>query len=96
MKAWQDYMTPGDMHKMIASSDGTWNEDITMWMAHGQPPTMSTAIAENKMITGARYQQSKHRGSFNGMPFEGLSLLGYDNANKIFANTWIDKMGTGL
>jgi hypothetical protein len=45
MKAWQDYMTPGDMHKMIASSDGTWNEDITMWMAHGQPPTMSTAIA---------------------------------------------------
>jgi hypothetical protein len=35
MKAWQNYMTPGDIHKMLAASDGTWNEDITMWMAPG-------------------------------------------------------------
>jgi hypothetical protein len=30
MKAWQNYMTPGDIHKMLASADGTWNEEITM------------------------------------------------------------------
>ena len=76
MKAWQEYMTPGDIHKMLASSDGAWTEDITMWMAPGQPATKSTATAENKMIMGGRYQQSKHTGTFNGMPFEGMSLLG--------------------
>lgn len=30
-----------------------------------------------------------------GMPFEGMSLLGYDNAKKIFTSTWIDNFGTG-
>ena len=27
MKAWQTYMTPGEVHKMIARSDGEWNEE---------------------------------------------------------------------
>ncbi len=96
MKAWQDYMTPGDVHKMLASSDGTWNEDITMWMAPGAPPTKSTSTAENKMILGGRYQESIHTGSFNGMPFEGRNLLAYDNAKKVFLSTWVDNMGTGM
>jgi hypothetical protein len=39
MKAWQNYMTAGDVHKMLATNDGTWNEDITMWMVPGAPPT---------------------------------------------------------
>ena len=96
MKAWQNYMTPGDVHKMLATSDGTWNEDITMWMAPGAPPTKTTATTENKMILGGRYQQSTTKGSFNNMPFEGISLLGYDNAKKVFMNSWIDNMGTGI
>ncbi|RYG32008.1 MAG: DUF1579 domain-containing protein, partial [Chitinophagaceae bacterium] len=31
-----------------------------------------------------------------GMPFEGHSTLGYDNAKKTFVNTWIDNAGTGI
>jgi hypothetical protein len=96
MKAWQNYMTPGDIHKMLATSDGTWNEDITMWTVPGAPPAKSVATAENKMILGGRYQQSTTKGSFNNMPFEGISLLGYDNAKKVFMSTWIDNMGTGI
>lgn len=96
MKAWQAYMTPGEVHKMLASSDGMWNEDITMWMDPAKPATKSTATAENKMILGGRYQQSTHKGSFNGQPFEGMSLLAYDNAKKMFMSTWIDNMGTGI
>ena len=84
MKAWQAYMTPGDIHKMIAKDDGEWNEEITLWMVPGSPPTKSTATAVNKMIMGGRYQESKHVGNFMGMPFEGYSLLGYDNAKKNF------------
>jgi hypothetical protein len=96
MKAWQDYMTPGDVHKMIAASDGTWNEDVTIWMAPDAPPSKSTATAVNKMIMGGRYQESTSTGSFNGMPFEGKNLLAYDNAKKVFLSTWIDNMGTGM
>ena len=96
MKAWMSYMTPGDIHKMLAKDDGEWNEEITMWMAPGAPPSKTTAVAVNRMIMGGRYQESKHTGSIMGMPFEGYSLVGYDNAKKIFVSSWIDNMGTGM
>jgi len=96
MKAWQEYMTPSDMHKMLAKSNGTWTEEMTMWMSPDAPPTKSTATAVNKMILGGRYQESKHTGKFNGMPFEGISTLAYDNAKKTFVSTWVDNMSTGL
>jgi hypothetical protein len=96
MKKWEEYMTPGDIHAMIAKSNGEWNEDITMWMDPAGPPQKSTATATNTMIMGGRYQQSMHRGNFNGMPFEGMSILAYDNAKKMFLSSWIDNMGTGM
>ena len=30
------------------------------------------------------------------MPFEGMSLLAFDNAKKVFVSNWIDNMGTGM
>jgi hypothetical protein len=96
MKQWQAYMTPGDMHAMLAKSNGDWNEDIVMWMAPGAPPTKSTATCTNTMILGGRYQQSINKGMFNGMPFEGISTMGYDNSKKTFQSTWVDNMGTGI
>ena len=96
MKAWTAYMTPGDVHKMMAKSDGTWTGDVSMWMAPGQEPSKSTSTCVNRMILGGRYQESKHSGNMMGMPFEGISTTGYDNAKKVFVNTWIDNMGTGI
>lgn len=96
MKKWEAYMTPGDVHAMIAKSNGEWNEDITMWMDPSGPPQKSKATATNTMIMGGRYQQSMHKGNFNGMPFEGMSLMGYDNAKGVIMSTWIDNMGTGI
>ena len=95
MKSWQDYMTPGDIHKMIARYDGTWNEDVTVWMQPGNPPSVSKSTAVNTMIMGGRYQESKISGNIMGMPFEGFSLLGYDNIKKVFTSTWVDNFGTG-
>jgi len=96
MKAWMAYMTPGAMHEMLAKSNGDWNEEITMWMAPGAPPSKSTATCTNTMILGGRYQQSISKGSFEGMPFEGISTVGYDNGRKVFMSTWVDNMGTGI
>jgi len=96
MKAWQDYMTPGEIHKMLGKADGEWTYEATVWMTPGAPPDKSTGTAVNKMILGGRYQQSTHSGNIMGMPFEGQSVLGYDNARKVFQSTWIDNMGTGI
>ncbi len=96
MKAWQAFMTPGDMHKNLASSVGNWNAEITMWMAPGSEPTKSMATAKYEMVMGGRYLQSNYKGDFMGMPFEGSSTTAYDNGKKMFISTWIDNMGTGI
>ena len=89
-------MTPSDVHKMMAKWDGEWNEEIQMWMDPNAPAQVMKASCVNTMILGGRYQQSVNIGSFNGMPFEGHSLTGWDNTRKLFVSTWVDNMGTGI
>jgi hypothetical protein len=91
-KAWMEFATPGDMQKMLAKSDGAWSGENTMWMEDGGKPMTSTSTTTNKMIFDGRYQTSEHKGNFMGMPFEGMSITGYDNAKKKFVSTWIDNM----
>ena len=95
-KAMMAYMTPGKMHDMLAKSAGLWNEDVTMWMSPDAPPVKGVMTAMNRMIMGNRYLQCMNRGTFMGMPFEGISTIGYDNAKNVFMSTWIDNMGTGI
>lgn len=95
-KAWMNYMTPGEIHQKIAQCDGEWSFDMTMWMNPNAAPTTATGSTVNRMILGGRYQESVHKSTMMGMPFEGHGLLAYDNAKKIFQSSWIDNMGTGI
>jgi Protein of unknown function (DUF1579) len=94
-KAWQEYMTPSSMHKMLANHTGNWKVKITSWMTPDSEPMISEGSSVNKMIMGGRYLQSKHSGTAWEMPMEGMSLEGYDNATKEFTSIWIDNLGTG-
>ncbi|MBN8850523.1 MAG: hypothetical protein BGO55_31570 [Sphingobacteriales bacterium 50-39] len=96
MKAMMAYGTPGEAHKMMAKSVGDWTADISMWMAPGGSPTKSTGEMKNEMILGGRYLKSTNTGNFMGQPFEGIGITAYDNAKKMYINTWIDNMGTGI
>ena len=96
MKNWTAYMTPSKPHEMMASWNGTWSGDITMWHAPGTPPEKSKGTAVYKMMLGNRYQVGNFTGNMMGQPFEGMSTLAYDNAKKMFISTWLDNMGTGI
>lgn len=95
-KAWMEYATPGEAHKMMAAEDGTWDGDITMWMTPDAKPIKQKTSADFKMVLGGRYQESVHKGMFMGAPFEGHSTLAFDNATQEYTSTWIDNMGTGI
>lgn len=96
MKAWIAFATPGEMHKLMASWDGNWTTDITSWMDPTSPPQKSTGMVENKTVFNGLYQMGHYTGTMMGAPFEGYSTLAYDNAKKMFVNTWIDNMGSGV
>ena len=96
MKAWQTYMTPTDVHKMIAQSDGVWTGEVSHWMTPDAAATTSECHCTNRMVMGGRYQVSDYTGDFMGSPFEGMGTLAFDNAKKVFISTWIDNMGTGV
>ncbi|QEE50065.1 DUF1579 domain-containing protein [Flavobacterium alkalisoli] len=95
-QAWQAYMTPGDMHKLMTDEEGKWNCDMTFWMGPDAPAEKQTAGCEIEMILGGRYQKSTYSGDMMGMPFEGIATLAFDNASNEFTSTWIDNMGTGM
>lgn len=95
-KAWTDYATPGEMHKLLAGDTGNWTEDVTMWYGPDSKPVTNKMTAEIKMVLGGRYQQSIHKGTFMGMPFEGMSTVAYNNASGKFSESWVDNMATGI
>ena len=96
MKNWQTYMTPGDVHKMMAKWNGNWDGDVSMWMQPGAPEEKSKIATVNKMVMNGLYQQGTHTGNMMGMPFNGMGTLAYDIHKKEFINTWIDNMGSGI
>jgi hypothetical protein len=96
MKKWQAFMTPGEEHALLKEREGTWNMTIKMWMDPSAPPTVSEGSSVVKMIMGGRYLVDHTKSTFDGMPFEGMSIVGYDNMKKKFVSNWIDNMGTGI
>ena len=96
MKTWMEYMTPGPAHQKMAQADGEWTADMTFWEKPDAPPTKSSGTCVNKMILGGRYSESRYTAEMMGSPFEGIGIMAYDNTRKVFINTWIDNMGTGI
>ena len=93
---WKEYMTPSTNHKMMAKSVGEWTTKMQMWETPDAKPMESEGTCKSEMILGGRYMQSKYSGMVMGMPFEGISTDGYDNGKKVYFNTWVDNMGTGI
>jgi hypothetical protein len=95
MKAWQEYMTPGAMHDLLAKSVGEWKTEIKSWMDPNMPPTVTEGKSVCESMLGGRYFRTIETANFMGMPFEGSSTTGYDNATKKFFSYWVDNMSTG-
>lgn len=94
--AWQEYMTPGPMHQVLAKGVGEWKAEITMWMDPSQPSQKAEGTSVCEPILDGRYFQIKQTSFLMGMPFSGMEIVGYDNAKKTFFSMWIDNMGTGI
>jgi len=95
MAAWQKAATPGMHHQHLAEAAGNWKAMCKMWMKPGTEPQVAELKAVCEPILGGRYLVEKIEGSMMQMPFEGMSISGYDNIKGKHTTVWIDNMGTG-
>jgi len=95
-KAMGEAGTLGEQHKMLAKSNGTWAADMSYWRNQGDSAMKMSGTQVTTSILDGHYQQSTYSGDMGGMPFKGISTLGYDNISKDYVSTWVDNMGTGI
>jgi hypothetical protein len=96
MKIWQEVATPGEPHKFLSQSVGTWETASKAWMDPSQPPEESKGTTKFTMILGGRFLQQEATGQMMGQPFKGIGIVGYDNFRKKYTMIWIDDAGTAL
>lgn len=96
MDKWTEYATPSEGHKVLEQLVGNWEYTLKYWSSPDTPPEESTGTNDVKWILGGRFLEMDVNGRSMGQPFEGMGIMGYDNAKKEYVNTWIDSMGTGM
>lgn len=96
---------PGENHKMLETTVGSWNYKVKWWMIPGAPPMEAGGASATKSVMGGRYFITDHTGKMSmpgpdgkmmDLEFKGMSTEGYDNVKKKFVSSWIDNMGTGI
>lgn len=96
MAAMMKLAAPGPEHAALNPLVGSWKTMIKTWSAPSAEPVASEGTCDRNWVMGGRYLVGNFKGSFQGMPFEGMELLGYDNIKKQYVSSWIDNMGTGI
>ena len=93
--AWAKLGQPGEEHARLKALVGEWKV-VGEFAGPGGAVTKTESTSSISMILGDRYLRQEVHGSVQGTPFEGRSLMGFDNGSKKWFNVWADSMGTGL
>lgn len=86
--------TPGEAHGHLEHMIGDWIANSSMTMDPNAPPLESEGSAHSEWALGGRFVYTTYTSTFQGMPFEGIGFLGYDNSAQQYEGYWIDNMGT--
>ncbi len=96
MEAYKKAGTPGEPHRLLAKLEGSWTTRSRGWLEPDKPPQESSGTCEQRMILDGHYLRQEYAGDMMGMPFTGISILGYNNHTKKYESIWIDSMSTAV
>ena len=94
MQAMMAAMQPGPEHARLARLAGSWDVEITMWSGPGGESFKAAASAENRMILGGRFLESRVVGGQPPMQIESLTLMGFDRRFDRYTTIGLDTWGT--
>src|SRR5262245_8651062 len=84
---------PGPPHERLKAMEGNWKAVQKTWLGPGEP-TIGEGVSENRMILGGRFLEQRYKGTFQGRPYEGYGLTGYDNKKNVYTTMWVDTWNT--
>jgi hypothetical protein len=96
MEAYQKAGTPGEPHKALAATAGTYTIKTKSWSAPGAPAMEDSGTATRTMALDGRVLVEDVQSTMMGAPFTGHGMTGYDNVTGKYWSTWNDSMSTGL
>ncbi|NIM58166.1 MAG: DUF1579 domain-containing protein [Candidatus Aminicenantes bacterium] len=96
MEAYMKFMVVTENHAFFKNFVGEWDVQTTAWMQPGAEPVTAKNTSKADLILGGRFLKTKFKGNMFGQPFEGLQIVGYDNAQKKYISFWIDNSSTGF
>lgn len=106
MEEWMALGKPGDAHKAMEATIGTWNTEMKL-VAPGMPPMVTKGTSERKWVLGGRFIEERSSGEmigpdekspigFGKVKSDGIGLFGYDNYKNIYTGVWISDQGTNM
>lgn len=93
---WMETMIPNRFHERLGNRIGTWDVEMTMWMAPGAPPSKAKGVSTVSWVFPGRWVREETDIPMMGQPWKGFGLTGYDNYKKKYVSTWIDSMTTAM
>lgn len=82
---------PGPEHARLAKTVGTWDATVTSFM-NGTPQTSKGT--ETRRMVGDLWLIADFTGEFDGKPFAGHMISGFDQDKKKYVGTWVSSMQT--
>ncbi len=96
MEAYMKAGTPGEPHRWLATTAGSYHLAIKSWHEPGGPATEDVGTAKRTMTLDGRVLVEDVSSSMMGMPFTGRGMTGFDNVSGKYWSTWMDSMSTGI
>jgi hypothetical protein len=93
---WASLSRPGPSHKLLAPFVGEWDVRMTFWSSPNAQPQTSVGSSTISWVLGGRFLQEQFKGATAGDSFEGMGIMGYDNATRTFNTLWIDSLNTTM
>ncbi len=86
--------SPNEHHEHLKMLVGDWTYSAKFWMPGSDEAMETKGTMKAHALLGGRFVEAKWYGEFQGAPFEGIGVDGYDNMKKQYTSTWMDNFGT--
>ena len=97
MEAWEKASSPSEHHELLQPFAGNFSVTGKFRMEPDGEWSTGSSTADSKWVMDGRFVMQQLKGEMMPMsdrPFEGLGLIGYDNAAGEYVSVWIDNHST--